>query len=313
MSVIWQQADKTLPARQRESDLTFAPYPVKSADVNDGHHAPHELPVRERSFRTSSGRHRRPVPTQLPPDAPALVLVAPGMDGDIPAAIKTIVSIDHPQLDVRLIHLGDSNTSLAETLIECAADRPKESPAAIVVPLVTGPHQQVYRAIREAVADSDVMTTIADPLGPHPLLAEALHVKLSDCGLARADRMRLFNIAAPVDGIIIATVGGQEAVRAADATVVLLAARLTLPVVAASLDASPGVGDAAQRLRNIGASRLALAPFLVGPEIDINKITSAAEAVGAGCSEPLGAHSAVAQLVALSYGSSLTGVDPEHA
>ncbi|WP_214411822.1 sirohydrochlorin chelatase [Sphaerisporangium fuscum] len=277
--------------------------------MNDGHDAPRELPVRERSFRTSSGRHRRPVPAQLPPDAPALVLAAPGTGGDVPAAIKTIVSVDHPQLDVRLIHLGDSKSNLAETLTECASDRPKDAPAAVVVPLVTGPHPQVYRAIREAVADSDVMTTIADPLGPHPLLAEALHVKLSESGLARADRMRLFNIATPVDGIIVGTVGGQEAVRAADATVVLLAARLTLPVVAASLDASPSVGDAAQRLRNIGASRLALAPFLIGPEIDPHRITSAAEAVGAGCAEPLGAHSAVAQLVALSYGSSLNGHD----
>ena len=275
MAVISRDANRTLSARPCESDVTFASYPVKSADVNDGHHTPQELPVRERSFRTSSGRHRRPVPAHLPPDAPVLVLAVPGTGGDIAAAIKTIVSVDHPQLDVRLIHLGDGKTSLAETLTECAADRPKESPAAIVVPLVTGPHQQVYRAIREAVADSDVLTTIADPLGPHPLLAEALHVKLSECGLARADRMRLFNIAAPVDGIIIATVGGQEAVRAADATVVLLAARLTLPVVAASLDASPGVGDAAQRLRNIGASRLALAPFLIGPEIDLQKITAA--------------------------------------
>jgi hypothetical protein len=124
--------------------------------------------------------------------------------------------------------------------------------------------------------------------------------------------MRLFNIATPVDGIIVATVGGQEAVRAADATVVLLAARLTLPVVAASLDASPGVGDAAQRLRNIGASRLALAPFLVGPEIDVHRITAAAASVSAGCAEPLGAHSSVAQLVALSYGSALTGVDTDH-
>ncbi|MFC6085976.1 sirohydrochlorin chelatase [Sphaerisporangium aureirubrum] len=251
------------------------------------------------------------MPANLPPEAPALVMAAPGTDSDVPVAIKTIVCVDHPQLDVKLVHLGDPKASLAETLIDCAAKRPEGAPAAIVVPMVTGPHQQVYRAVREAVAESGVMTTIADPLGPHPLLAEALHVKLADGGLARADRMRLFNIAAPVDGIIIATVGGQEAVRAADATVVLLAARLTLPVVAASLDASPGVADAAQRLRNIGASRLALAPFLIGPEIDVQRITAAAASVGAGCAEALGAHSAVAQLVALSYGSSLTGVDPD--
>jgi sirohydrochlorin ferrochelatase len=238
-------------------------------------------------------------------------MVVPGIGHDVPAAVKTIVCVDHPQLDVKLVHLGDTRTSLAETLADCAAKRPEGATAAIVVPMVTGPHQQVYRAVREAVAVSDVLTTIADPLGPHPLLAEALHVKLAESGLARADRMRLFNIAAPVDGIIVATVGGQEAVRAADATVVLLAARLTLPVVAASLDASPGVGDAAQRLRNIGASRLALAPFLIGPEIDARRVTGAAESVGAGCAEPLGAHNAVAQLVALSYGSSLTGVDPD--
>ncbi|MCZ9336627.1 hypothetical protein NGM37_02410, partial [Streptomyces sp. TRM76130] len=71
-----------------------------------------------------------------------------------------------------------------------------------------------------------------DVLGPHPLLAEALHVRLSEAGLARADRARLFTVATAADGIVLASVGGDEAVQAAGITGMLLAARLAVPVMA---------------------------------------------------------------------------------
>ena len=69
-----------------------------------------------------------------------------------------------------------------------------------------------------------------------PLLAEGLHVRLSEAGLARADRARLFTVATAADGIVLATVGGEEAVQAAGITGMLLAARLAVPVMAAALD-----------------------------------------------------------------------------
>ncbi len=280
-------------------------FALESAGVNEGHDDPPKLPIRERSSRLGAGRHRRPLPANLPPDAPALVVAVPGAAGDVAAEIASVIRLDNPQLDLRLISLGDGGADLAKEFSSVAAERPVGAPVAVVVPLVTGPHPRVMRAVRDAVTQSEAAVTITDPLGPHPLLAEALHIRLSEAGLARADRMRLFNVTSPVDGIIVATTGGDEAARGADATSVLLAARLTLPVVPAALDGVPSVGDAAERLRKIGANRLALVPYVIGPEADHDRATAAAAAIGAGCAAPLGAHEAVSRLVTMRYGSAL--------
>ncbi|WP_167521409.1 MULTISPECIES: sirohydrochlorin chelatase [Microbispora] len=284
--------------------------------MNEGHEDPPKLPTRERSSRPGTGRHRRPLPADLPADAPALVLAVPGRAGDpagqgadVAAEVASIVRIDNPQLDLRIVSLADGGTDLVKEFSDIAAKRPAGGPAAVVVPLVTGPHPRVRRAVRDAVTQSGAAVRITEPLGPHPLLAEALHVRLSEAGLARADRMRLFNVSSPVDGIIVATAGGDEAARGADATAVLLAARLTLPVVPAALDGVPTVRDAAERLRKIGANRLAMVPYVIGPEADSERITTAAEAIGAGCAEPLGAHESVARMVCVRYGAAFGGFD----
>ncbi|MDF5752278.1 CbiX/SirB N-terminal domain-containing protein [Spongiactinospora sp. TRM90649] len=267
--------------------------------------SPERLPIRERSPRPVTGRHRRPVPAQLPPNAPAFVLAVPGSGDEVSAEVASALIVENPHVDVRVAHLEDGAECVAKQLAELADERPEGATAAVVVPLVTGPYPRVFRIIREAVAQSGVHVIITDPLGPHPMLAEALHVRLADKGLARADRMRLFNIGAPMDGVIVATAGGDEAARAAETTAVLLAARLAVPVVAAAIDASPSIGDAAERLHRIGASKLAIAPYVIGPEGDLGKVATAAEAIGAGFSEAIGAHSAVVQLAASNYGGCL--------
>jgi sirohydrochlorin ferrochelatase len=283
--------------------------------VNEGHEDPPKLPLRKQSSRPGTGRHRRPLPADLPSDAPVLVLAVPGkagdsveVDGAVAIEVASIVQVDNPQIDLRLVSLADGGADLAKEFSAIATDHQAEGPAAVVVPLVTGPHPRVLRAVRDAVTQSEAVVKVTEPLGPHPLLAEALHVRLSEAGLARADRMRLFNVTSPVDGIIVATAGGDEAARGADATAVLLAARLTLPVGPAALDGVPTVRDAAERLRKIGANRLAVAPYIIGPEADGDRVTAAAESIEAGCSAPLGAHEAVARMVCVRYGAALGGL-----
>lgn len=245
------------------------------------------------------------MPAQLPPGAPALVLAVPGSGDEVSAEVAGVLSVENPHVDVRLAYLADGAEAVAKQFVEIAAERPEGALAAVAIPLVTGPYPRVYRTVREAVAQSGVRVTVTEPLGPHPMLAEALHVRLADKGLARVDRMRLFNIAAPVDGVIVATAGGEDAARAAETTAVLLAARLALPVVAASLDSAPSIGDAAERLRRIGASKLAVAPYVIGPEADLERVSTAANAIGAGYAEALGPHSSVVQLAAQHYGNAL--------
>ena len=132
----------------------------------------------------------------------------------------------------------------------------------------------MLRRIRQAVADSKAQVELTEVLGPHPLLAEALHVRLSEAGLARADRARLFTVATAADGIILASVGGEEAVQAAGITGMLLAARLAVPVMAAALDEEGAIAATAEQLRGSGSQQLALAPYLIGPEIDPGLLAS---------------------------------------
>ncbi|GAA2895089.1 hypothetical protein GCM10010517_59840 [Streptosporangium fragile] len=246
------------------------------------------------------------MPSQLPPEAPALVLAVLGDASGVAAEVAALIRVDNPQIQVRLAGLGEDGKQLTSELEAAARERPEDAAAAIVVPLLTGPHPAADRLVSTAVAASGVSVTVTDPLGPHPLLAEALHIRLAEKGLARADRMRLLNVSSPVDAVILATVGGEKAAAEAQPTAVLLASRLTLPVLVASLDSGPSVADAAERLRGIGAQRIALSPCVVGPEAPPGLADDAAGAVGAECADVLGAHGLVADLAARAYGSILS-------
>ncbi|GAA2617609.1 hypothetical protein GCM10009863_34410 [Streptomyces axinellae] len=172
---------------------------------------------------------------------------------------------------------------------------------AVVVPLLAGPDAAQLRRIRQEVLNSGSGAELTDVLGPHPLLAEAVHVRLSEAGLARADRARLFTVATAADGIILATVGGEEAVQAAGITGMLLAARLAVPVLAAALDDEGAITHTAEQLRGSGSQQLAIAPCLIGPEIAEGLLAAAAEEAECATAEPLGAYPALGKLVASTF------------
>lgn len=221
------------------------------------------------------------------------MLASPGGATGVAEEIAAVVRVDNPQIEVLLTAVAD----LADSL---PADR-----EAVVVPLLTWDDPVVMAEIGKAVAASGSGAVVTEALGPHPLLAEVLHIRLAERGLARADRVRLLNVSSPVDAVILATAGGERAVHAVQATAVLLASRLTLPVVAASLDSEPGVAMAAERLRAAGAERLAVSPCLIGYEAPDGVVEQAAASINAGHAEPIGSHSALAELVARAYGSQL--------
>ncbi|GGO91036.1 hypothetical protein GCM10012280_37980 [Wenjunlia tyrosinilytica] len=247
----------------------------------------------------------------MPEGAPALVLAVPGAPSHasrgIAEEVASIVRADLPGLDARVAYLegeGGEFPSLAHALAQ--------TPAAVVVPLLAGPEASIMRRLGQAVVGSSASVELTDVLGPHPLLAEALHVRLSEAGLARADRARLFTVATAADGIILATVGGEEAVRAAGVTGVLLAARLAVPVLAAALDIEGSIAHTAAQLRASGAGNLALAPCLIGPEITGELLSRAAAEAGCAGAEALGAYPAVGKLVLTRYTAAL-GIAPADA
>ncbi|MFD9221705.1 sirohydrochlorin chelatase [Streptomyces sp. NPDC002730] len=289
------------------------------------------LPVRMPRPR-QTGRHRRPEPVAAPEGAPALVLAVPGAPAPATRSLaEEVISIarsELPGLEVGIGYLDGDNAeypTLEGVLAHTAARRTEryeiaqaagrevaapEGPAAVVVPLLAGPDNVLMRRIRQAVMDSRASAELTDVLGPHPLLAEALHVRLSEAGLARADRARLFTVATAADGIILATVGGEEAVQAAGITGMLLAARLAVPVMAAALDHEGAVGAIAEQLRGSGSVQLALAPYLVGPELPEGLLDSAVKEAGCAASEALGAYPAIGKLVLSQYATAL-GIAPQ--
>ncbi|WP_107030743.1 sirohydrochlorin chelatase [Streptomyces sp. NRRL F-2799] len=284
------------------------------------------LPVRMPRPR-QPGRHRRPEPLVAPEDAPAFVLAVPGAPSAATRSLaEEVVSIarsELPGLDARIGYLdGDDDEfpTLSAVLARAAEERTArheqavaagsdakapDGPVAVVVPLLAGPDNALLRQTRQAVMDSRVAAELTDVLGPHPLLAEGLHVRLSEAGLARADRARLFTVATAADGIILASVGGEEAVQAAGITGMLLAARLAVPVMAAALDQEGSIASIAEQLRASGSQQLALAPYLIGPEIDTTLLTAAAAEVDCATSEALGAYPAIGKLALAKYTASL--------
>lgn len=268
-----------------------------------------------------------------PEGAPALVLAVPGAPSagtrGLAEEVVSIARSELPGLDARIGYLDGDDTefpTLRSVLARTAEERTAryeqavaagiegvtepEGPVAVVVPLLAGPDSALLRRIRQSVMDSRVAAELTDVLGPHPLLAEALHVRLSEAGLARADRARLFTVATAADGIILAAVGGEEAVQAAGITGMLLAARLAVPVMAAALDEEGSIASVAEQLRSAGSQQLALAPYLIGPEIEPGLLAAAAEEAGCSTAEVLGAYPAVGKLALAKYTTAL-GIAPQ--
>ncbi|HEY0938179.1 MAG TPA: hypothetical protein VGD91_31105 [Trebonia sp.] len=273
--------------------------------------------MRQPSFRPpqSGGRHRRPVPVSLPQSAPALVLGVPGRDIDLGASpvadLTAVLRTDNPAVEVRAARIDgggpDDPSDLRAVLADAAARRPGSTPCAVVIPLIATVNPPVVHRLRAAVAASGTNAVISGFVNSNAMVAEVLHIRLAEAGLARADRVRLFSIVTAADGILIATVGGPDAAGAANVTSVLLAARLALPVITASMDSAPSLHEGAIRLKQMGVSRLAIAPCFIGPEATRSDLD--ALAIGAECAAPIGGHSNIAKLAALTYGKVVNQLD----
>lgn len=261
---------------------------------------PHVKPV---------GRHRSPHRLTLPPDAPPLVLAVGGFacqaSDDITAEIVSAVEASCPNATIRVGYLDGSVRTLTEMLTAPGQDGTRPTLPSIVVPLLAGPHPRFDAALASAVAAATVPVIVTAPLGPHPLIAEALHTRLADAGLARAARVRGLSIANAANGVIVLADRGREAAQAAGVIAVLLASRLAIPAAPASLGDQASIDAAIASLHAAGASRLAIGPCVIGPENDPDELAAVCAATGAQRAQALSAHPAISQLVAMRYGAAL--------
>lgn len=266
------------------------------------------LPLRT-GRRRPAGRHRSPDRLSVPSDAPALVLAVPGAacsaSEDISAGIAASASRSCPGVLVRAGYLEGDRDNLTAVLADLPTGGAGHWRAAVVVPLLTGPHPSADMALATAVAKAGVPAVRTGHLGPHPLLGEALHARLAQAGLARVGRMRQINIVGAADGVLMVVAGGPASAGEAGMIAVLLAARLAVPVMPAALGDPTSMAEAVARLRQARATRLALAPCVIGPEADIGELAATAAETGAACAQPLGAHPALGRLVAIRYGAAL--------
>ena len=302
------QRGEPLPQRGEPLPRRGEPLPQRGEPVPQAGDA---LPRRTGRTRRA-GRHRSPHRLTLPPDAPTLVVAVPGSAS--PASDEVSIEVAEAAAQscqgahVQVAYLEGTERRLDEALA-VPANGPWPA-LAVVVPLLAGPHPRADAALQQAVSAAAGPVVLAEHLGPHPLLAEALHARLAQVGLARESRARGLSIITPANGVLVIADRGDDAVRAAGVAAVLLAGRLAAPVMHASIDDPQGIATSVARLRDAGASRVAIAPCLIGPESDPRELDAISGAIGALAAPPLGAHQAIGQLVSMRYGAALVGVRP---
>jgi sirohydrochlorin ferrochelatase len=232
---------------------------------------------------------------------PALVAVAHGSRD--PRAVRTVTALLdrvrelRPGLDIRLGHIELNEPLLGDTL----AALPDGTPA-VLVPLLLSRGYHVRHDLPQAAAalpGADIR--VARPLGPHPLLAEALADRLAEAGWRPEDGR------SDSAGVVLASAGSRDPRSAEDTRRMagMLAERLgTVPVVAAYASAlAPTVPEAVKALEARGRHRIAVASYFAAPGLFSTRSAAAAPGLAA---EPLGTHPALARLLLHRYDEALS-------
>jgi sirohydrochlorin ferrochelatase len=241
------------------------------------------------------------------------VIAVPGQakadNDEIGPRVAAAAGLSCPGVDIRVGYLDGDELPLSECLLPDVHQADDHEPfPTVVVPLLLSPNVSVDARLQALTASPPIPTVLGAHLGPHPLVAEALHARLADAGLARQARSAGLSIAADSRGVVVLADVGEEAASAAGVAAVLLASRLSVPVVPASLGDPASIVDAVNRLSESGAARAVLAPCLIGPETNVSVLEDLSAALGAPCAPTLGAHQAVGQLVAIRYGAALASL-----
>ncbi|WP_377271544.1 sirohydrochlorin chelatase [Peterkaempfera sp. SMS 1(5)a] len=239
-------------------------------------------------FSTGLSAHRTG-PAAAARRPPALVAVAHGSRD--PAArieirrLLDLVRALRPGLPVHLAHLG-----LNDPLLPHVLDR--LTGRAVLVPLLLGRGHHVRVDIPRALADAPHLdAVVAAPLGPHPLLTQVLHARLTEAGWD----------AAGGDAVVLAAAGSRDPASAADteAQARLLAARLGVPVLPGYVAAAgPTVAEAVAALTARGHRRVAVSGYFTAPG-DFARLAAAAGPWRTAA--PLGRHPDLARLVLARY------------
>jgi sirohydrochlorin ferrochelatase len=198
-------------------------------------------------------------------------------------------------LDVRAAFLDHCAPSLPQVLGSL------DGADCVVVPLLltAAYHSKTDIPAKLAAARADV--SLADTLGPHPLLLTALERRLTAAGVAVADRA-----ARARTGVVLAAAGSSD--PAANATVAALAAkwqvrggwRAVVPAYASAAGTRPD--EAVSELLAGAPGPVVVATYLLAPGLFADKIRAAGLRAGAAAVSPaLGAAPEIADVILERY------------
>lgn len=241
------------------------------------------------------------------PDPVPLVAVAHGStDPRSARAVEDLfarVRALRPDLEVRVAYLDHVRPDPVSAIGGLAADGAGE---VVVLPalLTAAYHSKVdlpgiLRRVRGAYPWLGLRR--AETLGPHPLLCEAVEERLAEAGAA----------AEPGTGLVLAAAGSSD--PEANSAIADMAGELAhrgtwhgvVPAYASM--ASPTPAEAVARLRAAGASRVAVATYLLAPGFFADKVARQSLAAGArAVSAPLGDSAPLAEVVLERYQQALT-------
>lgn len=221
---------------------------------------------------------------------PALVAVAHGTRDaagrKVVADLLDDVRRGMPGVDVITAWLELVNPGLHEVMAGM------EQPA-VVVPLLLSTGYHVSIDVPSAATLSGAAVHVAAPLGPDRNLARAMTARLRAAG------------ALPGDGVVLAAAGSTDPAGLADVeqAAAFLRSEWGPQVTFAYLSAAgPDVPAAVEHLRQTGARRVCVAPYLLAPGRFSRRVMDLAAATGATTVAPvLGGHRLVTDLVVLRY------------
>ncbi|WP_137724406.1 sirohydrochlorin chelatase [Prescottella subtropica] len=216
---------------------------------------------------------------------PALVLVAHGTRSR--SGVETVAAL----ADAVAARVGPVRTAFVDVL----GPSPSEvlsglSGLAVLVPAFLASGYHVHTDVpREVESSGHRRVTVTRALGPDPVLARILEHRLRESGWR------------PGDAVVLAAAGSSDPrarhdVRRAAA---LLSARVRRDVpVGYIATGTPTVADTVRALRTAGERRVFVASYLLAPGLFHTRL---ADAGADGVTAPLGAHDAIADLVAQRY------------
>lgn len=253
--------------------------------------------------------YQRPSESHPAQPRPALVAVAHGSRD--PRALRTVSALLErvrelrPGLDVRLGHIELNEPLLPDTLAGL-----RGAPT-VLVPLLLSRGYHVKHDLPQAAAaapGAGADIRIARPLGPHPLLVEALYSRLTEAGWRDTDS------SSRSTGVVLASAGSRDPESAEDTRRMaqMLGERLGgVPVVAAYASAlAPTVPAAVRALTARGRHRIAVASYFAAPGLFAARSAAAAPWIAA---DPLGTHPALARLLLHRYDEARTRPYALHA